>query len=36
MEQKVIIDSDKCTGCGLCVKDCVGADIVFKDNKAEA
>lgn len=36
MEQKVIINSDQCTGCGLCVKDCVGLDIVLKDNKAEA
>lgn len=34
MEHQVLINNDKCIGCGLCVKDCVGADIVLKDKKA--
>lgn len=33
---KVIIDKDKCVGCGLCVKDCVGFDISIVENKAVA
>lgn len=33
---KVIIDSEKCVGCGLCQKDCVGFDIDIVDNKAHA
>ena len=36
MEKKVIIDKRKCIGCGLCVKDCVGFDIVLEDDKAVA
>lgn len=36
MEKKhqVIIDKDKCVGCGLCKKDCVGFDIDIVDGKA--
>ncbi|MCQ2576158.1 MAG: nitroreductase family protein [Treponema sp.] len=33
---KVIIDKEKCTGCGLCAKDCVGFDISIVENKAVA
>lgn len=32
----VIIDKEKCIGCGLCVKDCVGCDIEIIDGKAVA
>lgn len=35
-EHQVIIDSDKCVGCGLCQKDCVGFDIKIVDGKAVA
>lgn len=34
MEHKVIIDKEKCIGCGLCKKDCVGFDIDLVDGKA--
>lgn len=30
----VVIDVNKCTGCGLCTKDCVGFAIAVKDGKA--
>lgn len=33
---QVVIDSDKCIGCGLCKKDCVGFDIDIVNNKAVA
>lgn len=33
---KVVINSEKCVGCGLCVKDCVGFDISLVNNKAVA
>lgn len=33
---KVIIDSEKCIGCGLCQKDCVGFDITIENKKAVA
>ncbi len=33
---KVIIDAEKCTGCGLCAKDCVGFDISIAGGKAAA
>ncbi len=38
MEKKhqVIIDSDKCIGCSLCQKDCVGCDIKIENGKAVA
>lgn len=38
MEKKhqVIIDTEKCIGCGLCKKDCVGFDIDIVDGKAKA
>ncbi len=36
MEKRVIIDKSKCIGCGLCVKDCVGFDIVLEEGKAIA
>ncbi len=34
--QKVEIDLSKCTGCGLCAKDCVGFDIAIENGKARA
>lgn len=34
MNYKVIIDSEKCVGCGLCVKDCVASDIYLENKKA--
>ena len=30
----VIIEQDKCRGCGQCVADCVARNIDVKDNKA--
>lgn len=33
---KVNINNEKCIGCGLCVKDCVGFDISLEDGKAVA
>ncbi len=33
---QVVIDSEKCIGCGLCKKDCVGFDIDLVDGKAVA
>ncbi len=33
---KVVIDYEKCVGCGLCVKDCVGFDIMLENGKAVA
>lgn len=35
-KHQVIIDTEKCTGCGLCKKDCVGFDIAVVDGKAVA
>lgn len=35
-DHKVIIDADKCIGCGLCQRDCVGFDISVVDGKAVA
>lgn len=35
-EKIVLIDKEKCIGCGLCVKDCVGFDIALEDGKAFA
>lgn len=32
----VLIDTEKCTGCGLCAKDCVGFDIKIENGKAVA
>lgn len=34
MKHEVIINKEKCIGCGLCVKDCVSFDIELKDEKA--
>lgn len=34
MNYEVIIDSEKCVGCGLCVKDCVASDIYLENKKA--
>lgn len=34
--EKITIDLEKCTGCGLCAKDCVGLDIQIKNGKAAA
>ena len=36
IKHQVIIDSEKCTGCGLCKKDCVGCDIEIVNGKAVA
>lgn len=33
-KHQVIIDSEKCVGCGLCKKDCVAFDIDIVDKKA--
>ncbi len=33
-KHEVIIDTQKCIGCGLCAKDCVGFDIEIIDGKA--
>lgn len=35
-EKKVVIDMEKCIGCGLCKKDCVGFDIEIVEGKAVA
>lgn len=35
-EHEVIIDTNKCIGCGLCKKDCVGCDIDLQNGKATA
>ncbi|MCQ2554364.1 MAG: nitroreductase family protein [Clostridia bacterium] len=34
MEQRVVIDKEKCIGCGLCKSDCVAFAIDVKDGKA--
>jgi nitroreductase/NAD-dependent dihydropyrimidine dehydrogenase PreA subunit len=31
----MIVDKEKCVGCGLCVKDCFPSDIKIVENKAE-
>ena len=31
----VIIDSEKCTGCGSCARDCFSRNIIIKDKKAQ-
>lgn len=36
MKKQVIINSDKCIGCGLCVKDCVAFDLELIQNKAHS
>ncbi len=36
MKHEVIIDKDKCFGCGLCAKDCVSFDIEIMDGKASS
>lgn len=35
-KQQVIINKEKCVGCGLCKKDCVGSDIDIVKGKAVA
>ncbi len=35
MEPRVKIDSEKCIGCGICSKDCVGFAIEIADGKAK-
>lgn len=35
-KHKVVVDKEKCIGCGLCVKDCVGGIIKIKKEKAVA
>lgn len=35
-EYKIIVNTEKCTGCGLCKKDCVSFDIDIVDKKAVA
>ncbi|MCT4631662.1 MAG: nitroreductase family protein [Firmicutes bacterium] len=34
MKEQVIIDQEKCIGCGLCVKDCASRVIIMEDKKA--
>ncbi len=34
-QRRVIVDRDKCVGCGLCGNVCVAHNIVIHDNKAE-
>ncbi len=34
--EKILIDAEKCSGCGLCAKDCVGLDIKIVEGKASA
>lgn len=36
VKHQVIIDTEKCVGCGLCKSDCVGSDIEIVDGKAVA
>jgi nitroreductase/NAD-dependent dihydropyrimidine dehydrogenase PreA subunit len=31
----IIIDKEKCTGCGACVRDCLNKTLILKDGKAE-
>ncbi|MBR4078759.1 MAG: nitroreductase family protein [Christensenellaceae bacterium] len=33
---RIIIDREKCIGCGLCVKDCVSAHLTLENQKARA
>ena len=28
----VVVDKNKCIGCGMCQKDCVSSDIEMKEN----
>lgn len=35
MNNTIIIDKEKCIGCGLCVKDCVASAIKLEGGKAE-
>lgn len=35
INETVIIDKEKCTGCGMCVGDCLARAIVISDNRAE-
>lgn len=35
MEKAVIINKEKCIGCGKCVKDCVGGKLKMTEGKAE-
>lgn len=35
-KHQVIIDTEKCVGCGACVRDCVGFDIEISGGKAKA
>lgn len=32
--QQILIDKEKCIGCGMCVKDCVASAITIEDGKA--
>lgn len=34
-ENVIKIDSDKCTGCGLCISDCVRYNIIMENGKAK-
>ncbi len=34
-QHKVMIDTDKCVGCGICAKTCVAHNIAINDKKAE-
>ncbi len=36
IKHQVVIDQEKCVGCGLCKKDCVGFDIEIVNGKAKA